>query len=46
MNESAASTKRVKGRFAELIWAQVRPWAYLDTDGVDVRAFDGRPMSF
>jgi hypothetical protein len=35
----------IKARFAKLIWEQVRPWAYFDTDGVKVRTHDGRTMS-
>lgn len=46
MTGSSDIAKRLKSRFAELLWAQVRPWAYLDRDGVEVTTFDGRAMAF
>jgi len=45
LSANAGMAKPIKDRFAKLIWEQVRPWAYLDTDGVDVPTFDGGRLS-
>ena len=41
-----AESRRLDARFFTLIWDQVRPWAYMDTDGLDLKRFDGSPLSF
>jgi hypothetical protein len=41
-----AERQRLRERFFTLIWDQVRPWAYMDTDGLELRRFDGSPLSF
>lgn len=41
-----AERRRLDERFSRLIWDQVRPWAYMDTDGLELRRFDGSPISF
>ncbi len=41
-----AERRRLDERFAKLIWDQVRPWAYMDTDGLDLKRFDSSPISF
>lgn len=41
-----AERHRLRQRFFALIWDQVRPWAYMDTDGLDLKRFDGSPLSF
>jgi hypothetical protein len=38
--------QRIREKFSKLIWDQVRPFAYLDTDPVEVRAFDGSLLSY
>lgn len=38
--------RRLDAIFSKLIWEQVRPWAYMDTDGLQVTRFDGRPLAF
>lgn len=37
--------QRIRDKFSKLLWDQVRPFAYLDTDAVEVRTFDGRLLS-
>jgi|SRR5690348_11097202 hypothetical protein len=41
-----AERQRLSERFTKLIWDQVRPWVYMDTDGLDLKRFDGSPISF
>ena len=41
-----AERRRLDERFSRLIWDQVRPWAYMDTDGLELRRFDGQPITF
>ena len=42
----SGTRQRIREKFSKLIWDQVRPFAYLDTDGVEVRAFDGSLISY
>jgi hypothetical protein len=42
----AGARQRVREAVSKLIWDQVRPWVYMDTDGVSVVTFDGRRLSF
>lgn len=32
---------RIQDRFSKVLWDQVRPWAYLEEQGLEVRTFDG-----
>ncbi len=41
-----AERQRIRARFFRLIWDQLRPWAYMDTDGLEIRRFDGTAISF
>jgi hypothetical protein len=41
-----AEHQRLRERFLKLIWDQVRPWAYMDTDGLELRRSDGSALSF
>ncbi|WP_085933160.1 hypothetical protein [Enhydrobacter aerosaccus] len=41
-----AERERLRGRFFSLIWDQLRPWAYMDTDGLEIRRFDGTTIAF
>jgi len=41
-----ALRKRLRDKFTKLLWDQVRPWAYLDTDGVEVVTFDGKVIAY
>ncbi|MBS0223832.1 MAG: hypothetical protein JSR91_24150 [Proteobacteria bacterium] len=41
-----AERQRLTERFSKLIWDHVRPWAYMDTDGLELKRFDGRALSF
>jgi hypothetical protein len=38
--------QRLEAIFLKLIWDQIRPWAYMDTDGLQVTRFDGQPLVF
>jgi hypothetical protein len=38
--------QRIQDRFSKLLWDQIRPFAYLDTDAVEMRTFDGRLLSY
>jgi hypothetical protein len=42
----SGTRQRIREKFSKLIWDQVRPFAYLDTDGVEVRAFDGSLLCY
>lgn len=42
----AGARQRIREAISKLIWDQVRPWVYMDTDGVSVVTFDGRQLSF
>ncbi|MBS0518387.1 MAG: hypothetical protein JSR90_06820 [Proteobacteria bacterium] len=41
-----AEHARIRARFFALIWDQLRPWAYMDTDGLELRRFDGTTIAF
>jgi hypothetical protein len=41
-----ALRKRLRDKFTKLLCDQVRPWAYLDTDGVEVVTFDGKVIAY
>src|SRR5476651_1291318 len=43
---SPESQQRIRNQFSKVIWDHIRPWAYLETDGVEVRAFDGRVLRY
>ncbi len=38
--------QRIKDALSQLLWDQVRPWVYIDPEGVEVRTFDGRLLVF
>jgi len=46
MQIDSGTRQRIRDKFSKLLWDQVRPFAYLDTDGVEVRAFDGSLLSY
>src|SRR5471032_1400433 len=46
MQIDSGTRQRIRDEFSKLLWDQVRPFAYLDTDGVEVRAYDGRLLSY
>lgn len=41
-----AEHARIRSRFFALIWDQLKPWAYMDTDGLQIRRHDGTMISF
>ena len=38
--------QRIRDKFSKLLWDQVRPFAYLDTDAVELRTFEGKLISY
>ncbi len=38
--------QRIRDAISKLIWDQVTPWVYMNTDGVRVTTYDGRVLSF
>ena len=38
--------QRIRDAFSRLLWDRIRPWVYLDSEGVEATTFDGRVLRF
>jgi hypothetical protein len=38
--------QRIRDAFSRLLWDRIRPWVYMDPEGVEATTFDGRVLRF